>query len=31
MEDVNDRMSVTRQYFESSREINCVGKAFILA
>lgn len=31
MDDVNDRMPVARQYFESSRGINCLGKAFILA
>lgn len=31
MDNLNDRMPVARQYFESSRGINCQGKALILA
>lgn len=31
MEDVDDRMSETRQSFESNGGINCLGTEFILA
>lgn len=31
MEDVDDKVSVARWYFESSKGINCLGAEFILA